>query len=165
MAELSRMRRTHPEQGARGPRPGRQRGPRPSSRRFYSQGPSRWLPHHCRARRPHRTAPLRPALPRRRAASLPLASQKSAEKEKENGRTKSARELPRPAHMADGEYHTNRPTSDRLAGQFQQNFPRPRAPPRADATDAVTTQGAKFQLRRRCNDGEFLTQSCTVFFG
>lgn len=58
----------------------------------------------------------RPALPRRRAASLPLASQKSAKKKKENGRTKSARELPRPAHMADGGgYHNNRPTSDRPA--------------------------------------------------
>lgn len=113
---LSRMRRGAPipsvrrestrGEGARGPA-GRQ--DQDHHRRFYSQGPSRWLPHHCRARRPHRTAP----------SSGSISPSRIAEKrggKKENGRTKSARELPRPAHMADGGgYHTNRPTSDRPA--------------------------------------------------
>lgn len=96
----------HEGRGARGPA-GRQ--DQDHHRRFYSQGPSRWLPHHCRARRPHRTAP----------SSGSISPSRIAEKrggKKENGRTKSARELPRPAHMADGGgYHNNRPTSDRPA--------------------------------------------------
>jgi hypothetical protein len=73
-------------EGRGGPRPGRQTGPRPSSEILQPGTLTLAVAHHCRARRPHRTAPLRPALSRRRATSLPLASQKSAEKKKTGGR-------------------------------------------------------------------------------
>lgn len=161
-APIPSVRRDHPR-GARGPAARQADRTKTIIGDFTARDPHAGcgssLP--CTPPAPHGTTP-----PRTVPSSGNISPSRIAEKrgKKENGRTKSARELPRPAHMADGEYHTNRPTADRLAGQFRQNFPRPCAPPRADATDAVTTQGAKFQLRRRCNDGEFLAQSCTFFF-
>lgn len=95
-------------EGRRSPRPGRQTGPRPSSEILQPgtltlAGSS--LP--CTPPAPH--CPVV-------GQHLSLSHRRKARKKKENGRTKSARELPRPAHMADGGgYHNNRPTSDRPA--------------------------------------------------
>lgn len=88
-------------EGARGPA-GRQ--DQDHHRRFYSQGPSRWQAHHCRARRPPRTAPSSGSISPSRIAE-------KREKKKKTGGRKARENYPAPRtwQTEEGTITTDRP--------------------------------------------------------